>query len=125
MVRRFARWLAVVLLIQMSGGHLLLLQTVAWGGMTISFAQTERLTAALKKTFDGKHPCKLCRMIAEEKKSDKKKELQQFETKIDFLCEVKALALFPPAFDFVSLCFSALQPRTESPPTPPPRNLLG
>src|SRR2546422_8361401 len=98
MVRRFARWLAVVLLIQMSGGHLLLLQTVAWGGMTISFAQTERLTVALKKTFDGKHPCKLCRLIADEKKSDKKKDSQKFETRIDFLCESKAIALYPPSF---------------------------
>src|SRR2546427_1835169 len=83
MVRRFARWLAVVLLIQMSGGHLLLLQTVAWGGMTISFAQTERLKVALQKTFDGKHPCKLCGLLDEEKKSEKRKVLRQLEIKIE------------------------------------------
>jgi len=125
MLPRLARWFAVALLIPLSGGHLFLLQTVAWGGMTITYAQTERLTVALKKTFDGKHPCKLCRFIAEEKKSEKEKKLQKFETRIDFLCEIKPLTLYPPSFDLPTMPRHPTHSRTESPLPPPPRDLLG
>ncbi len=38
-----------------------------WVGMAISYSQdSSSFSEALAKTFDGKHPCKLCKFVAEE-----------------------------------------------------------
>lgn len=43
--------------------HLPALQVVAWTGMVIKYAQDVPLTEALEMTFDGDHPCPLCKAI--------------------------------------------------------------
>jgi hypothetical protein len=68
-----------------AGGHWAMLQGVAWAGMVKDYSRTGSLTEAVGKTFDGKHPCPLCKKIAaarthEEKapvtvKADKKAEV--------------------------------------------------
>jgi hypothetical protein len=42
-----------------------LLQTVAWGLMLTSYSQESGFGEGLKKTFDGQHPCSLCKRIAQ------------------------------------------------------------
>ena len=49
------------------GAHVAVLQTFAWAKMAVQFAQHDSLSASLQKTFDGKHPCKMCLKL---KKSD-------------------------------------------------------
>ncbi len=104
------------------GFHWAALQSAAWIGMTVKYAQNSSLGDALEKTFDGKHPCKLCKFVQEGKQAEKKSNGQ---------FEIKKLAFFTAAplfsfyflptgksdFDFLSLAFH----RGESPPTPPPR----
>lgn len=46
-----------------SCGDALFVQSIAWTKMMFTFAQQGSLHFALKKTFDGKHPCKICREI--------------------------------------------------------------
>ena len=68
-----------------AGGHWAMLQGVAWATMVRDFSRTGSVTSAVEKTFDGKHPCPLCKKIAsarahEEKapvtvKAEKKAEL--------------------------------------------------
>lgn len=48
-----------------TGGHLAILQGVAWTNMVRDFAKTESIGTALEKTFDGQHPCQLCKTITE------------------------------------------------------------
>jgi hypothetical protein len=48
-----------------TGGHLAILQGVAWTNMIRDFAKTESIGTALEKTFDGQHPCTLCKKITE------------------------------------------------------------
>jgi hypothetical protein len=74
-----------VSLFLVAGGHWATLQSVAWAGMVKDFSRTGSLTEAVGKTFDGKHPCAMCKKIAsaqahEEKapaslKVDKKSEV--------------------------------------------------
>ena len=47
-----------------SGGTLLGAQTFAWARMTIGFLKKDAAPAALRKTFDGKHPCSLCKRLS-------------------------------------------------------------
>jgi len=64
-------------------GHLALLQTLAWGNMLVSYSQQASLAEAAKKTFDGEHPCSLCKVVRETKKQEQKKPLLKAEIKLD------------------------------------------
>jgi len=119
------KWIIVALLVVITGGHWALFQTAAWVGMTIDYSQSDSLAVALKKTFDGKHPCKLCRLISTEKKSEQKKELRLLIVKFEFLSNSANPQLFPPPFTQFPTGYSPLNARCEAPPRPPPRQFLG
>lgn len=55
-----------------AGGHLALLQGVAWATMIRDYSHAGSMTAAVEKTFDGKHPCPLCQKIAAERSHEQK-----------------------------------------------------
>src|ERR1035438_7892946 len=59
------------------------LQWFAWTTMLVDNLTTNSFFVALQRTFDGKHPCPLCKAIAEGKKSEKKSDtvvsLKKFE----------------------------------------------
>jgi len=55
-----------------AGGHLALLQGVAWATMIRDYARTGSVTAAVEKTFDGKHPCPLCKKITAQRAAEQK-----------------------------------------------------
>jgi hypothetical protein len=63
-VRRLAAIaLSLLLGVILAGGHLALLQGVAWAGMLLARAGEQPLAIAVRTTFDGEHPCALCRAI--------------------------------------------------------------
>ena len=52
----------------MCGGPLGMMQGVAWLKMIVTYSQTEGLAEGVKQTFDGDHPCEMCKLIAAAKK---------------------------------------------------------
>ena len=60
MNRRWIQLAMVVSFLNSMGAHVAVLQTFAWAKMAVQFAQHDSLSASLQKTFDGKHPCKMC-----------------------------------------------------------------
>jgi hypothetical protein len=48
------------------------MQAVAYVGMTVSYVSKDGAGEGLKKVFDGKHPCELCRVIAKAEQDQKK-----------------------------------------------------
>ena len=66
------------------GLHWALLQAVAWTGMVVIYSQTAPLTVALAKTFDGKHPCKLCKLVDAGKQTEQKQESQKTSAKVEY-----------------------------------------
>lgn len=114
---------AVILAVALSVGlHWVLLQSVAWTGMFVSFAQQTTLSDAFAKTFDGKNPCRICKLVREGQQSEKAREATLPLVKIESLPCTIAFVLQPltplsppPAPD------EAASPRAESPPLPPPR----
>jgi hypothetical protein len=88
------------------------------------FSQNDSLVVALTKTFDGKHPCPLCKIIEKNKKSDQKQNAVRTEIKIDciLLCDSSGPKRSEAVISghFVFPCESALV-RYERPPVPPPR----
>jgi hypothetical protein len=81
---RFGKILVVVALAAMLGAHWALLQSVAWTTMLAGNLQSSSLHDAVTKTFDGQHPCCLCKAIAAAKKSQQKTELSLQQQKLEF-----------------------------------------
>ena len=119
---KLAKFFIVSSLICAVGGHWAILQSVAWIGMAVSYSQDSTFKEALVKTFDGQHPCQLCKALRDGKKSESRHTLLKVETKLDFwlargatlLYPPPPLLVLPPPSDFALVRF-------ESPPTPPPR----
>jgi len=105
------------------GGHWLALQSLAWARMIRDFSRHESLVSALAKTFDGKHPCKLCLAIQDGRSSEKKSEQPELTQKIDGYLPVNHVALRGVAqYPSVALPPRAFSEWSEPPPTPPPRS---
>lgn len=61
------RSLAVGMLSLALGLHWGVLQSVAWTVMLAKRAQTSTAWEAIRTTFDGQHPCRLCQVVKEAK----------------------------------------------------------
>jgi hypothetical protein len=79
-----------------TGGHLAILQGVAWTNMVRDFAKTDSIGTALEKTFAGQHPCTLCKKITETGSGKKDDALASAKSKLgEFLPQSHRL-LAPP-----------------------------
>jgi hypothetical protein len=121
---RFGHVLLIVALLCATGTHWMLLQSVAWAGMLANNARTASLHVAIENTFDGKHPCPLCKQIAQGKQSERKSDLQSDLKKLEFVNAPLVLSIFPPTqFSFLSDQTVSAFLFSEAPPVPPPRSL--
>lgn len=59
--------------LQLCGGHYGTFQVVAWARMLVDYSQKDGLLEGAVKTFDGEHPCEMCKCIEKAKKSDSEK----------------------------------------------------
>jgi hypothetical protein len=120
-----SRWLLVFLLCATLGFHWALLQSAAWVGMIVNYSRQGSLRDAVSKTFDGRHPCALCKFVSAGKKTEKKPESQLDVKKFDLFAANAAAFYFPPApapvFPFLFMTAG----RTEAPLPPPPRPFFG
>ena len=96
--------------------------------MAVNYGARYGLTKGLERTFDGKHPCPLCKQIAKARQSEKESKQAVALTSIKLACApatvVAAQRLSSPCekqiyFDVVEFCTI----RSERPASPPPRNL--
>lgn len=83
------------------GGHLALLQTIAWGNMLVDFSSETSLSEAMEKTFDGEHPCALCKVVKKSKSEDEKKPLLKSEMKMEVALPAPVKVPFPRSTDLV------------------------
>lgn len=120
---RIQKGLIVSLLVLVIGGHWALLQGAAWAGMLLSYSRGTTITEAWSKTFDGKHPCKLCKTVRAGKAAEKKQEMVKVELNFEFSFARGTAWLFPPrpCRQFLPVDSSSLA-RLEAPMTPPPRS---
>ena len=110
-----------------AGGHWAVLQTIAWSRMVIDYSKTTSLVTALSDTFDGDHPCPMCKKIAKGKQAEKREQQHAPDTKTvkapDLYCATRFPAALPPAPAFQALhglAVLAASQFTDTPPTPPP-----
>ena len=104
------------------GAHWFVLQSVAWTAMLADNLRTSSLQEAVGRTFDGKHPCKLCKQIAKEKQSEKHSEFSVKLNKFEF-SYTPATFVFSAPSDFWEMAPIDLRAWliASAPPVPPPR----
>jgi hypothetical protein len=104
------------------GWHWAILQSLAWTGMVISYAQDAPLKVAVMKTFDGQHPCSLCKEIARGRQSEKKSEVRVDAQKFEFLFAKSSFLFRSPVFGWETpLLDDSADCLNSPPPFPPPR----
>jgi len=92
--------------------------------MFASNLQSDSFVQAVSKTFDGQHPCCLCKAIAAAKKSGKKSAAVLPGLKMEFTLVAGKISLFPPAPSALVLKNDILAEFfADKPPLPPPRSL--
>jgi len=108
----------------MLGGHWVVLQTVAWAAMLADNLQSCSVRDSLARTFDGKHPCPLCRAIAAGKKSEKKNEFTAAGQKLEFPpAGENAVLIGPSHFQLLPQADTFAESVFPRPPSPPPRGV--
>jgi hypothetical protein len=81
--QRASQYFLIATLLVSMGGHLALVQTVAWGNMLVDFSSKSSFSEAVDKTFSGEHPCPLCKVVRKSKREDEKKPLLKSEMKLE------------------------------------------
>lgn len=121
-LQRARKWLIVSLLITAVGGHWAILQSVAWAQMLVRYSHGATLERGFTKTFSGKHPCKLCQLVKEGRKTERKQEMQKLELKLEFAFVADAALVQPPRpHQQPAATDATAEARLDEPPTPPPR----
>ena len=94
--------------------------------MIVDYSKNASLCHAIAKTFDGAHPCSLCRVVNKANSTEKKSDLQVLTPKVDMICPTRGTTRIQPFvhFDYATTNFSVSEIR-QSPAVPPPRFLLG
>jgi hypothetical protein len=124
-LKRLSKFLLILALAGSIGMHWVFLQSVAWAGMVVAYSQDDGVSAALAKTFDGEHPCCLCKQIAKDQQAEKKADLKLKLSKLEFPLAPDAFLFRAPDFFWeVSAGNEFAVLRNDCPPAPPPRSLL-
>jgi len=104
------------------GLHWAFLQSFAWATMLADNLTTTSFSAAIQRTFDGKHPCALCKTVAEGSKSEKESELLQPLKKFEGVSQASAIVVSPLAsFPRIEARATFFETLTYAPLEPPPR----
>ena len=125
-LQKFGQLLMIVAVLSATGTHWLALQSVAWSTMLAENLQTASWQRAVQKTFDGKHPCCLCKAIAKDKQSEKKSDVQVEFKKLDYSYSTFEFVFCPPShFYEVRNGKDRAVSLTQPPSLPPPKEFLG
>ncbi|ACD84060.1 hypothetical protein [Candidatus Methylacidiphilum infernorum] len=116
--------LVAVAMIFIGGGHLLILQSIAWSRMISHYSQSIPWYKAVEKTLSGKESCRICEKIPRSfRDSPLKSQVQPTDKELMFVCLAPGLSRHELILDsYVSyspISFSCSP--GEPPPTPPPK----
>jgi hypothetical protein len=125
---RLGKLLSIVACVYLAGGHWAVLQTAAWAGMLADYSRSYGMEKAVAMTFDGDHPCPLCRKIESAKKRESAPDhpvgiVAKSARKDPAFPLTKRVFLRSPDFSRTGMRIVHMHgtTRCETPPLPPPR----
>ena len=124
MVSRIGHLLLILAFLGVTVTDWSVMQSIAWARMLADNARVSPLATAIEKTLDGKHPCALCKKIAQGRQSEKKTDAQVEAKKLDFFSPAAAFVFNAPThFILMSECDTFADALIRTPPVPPPRTM--
>jgi hypothetical protein len=123
-MRALQKWPVVLALMVSIATPWTLLQSAAWFGMLISYSRVASLSKAIEMTFDGEHPCQLCKYVrqGQQEEREQKPITNCSDTKFQLaLPPVAVVCFYPPSPHQVYQLPQFPGQRLLRPPTPPPR----
>ena len=125
MFARLARAIVILALWYSIGGHWIALQSMAWATMLLDYSQQCSFKQAIVQTFDGAHPCDMCKHVSKGKASEKDPDRTVVAAKADLICVAAKSAPRPPfvSFEYPELR-SSFAATVHEPASPPPRTAL-
>lgn len=123
-MRSAGRIILIAALVLSVGLHWAALQSAAWVGMIVSYSQDGSVAEAFGKTFDGAHPCGLCKLVEDGTSHEQEQESEKSPVKkIDLAVVAVTSLVTPPEPPVLRPVFlkSKLPARPGEPLTPPPR----
>ena len=85
--------------------------------MVVSYSQADSLAVAIQKTFDGAHPCKLCKVVKAGRKAEQEKPATlKVDKKSELFLVAQTLAVYPPILLREHSRFSPDGPTRNQPP---------
>lgn len=98
------------------------LQSIAWERMLADNLGHTSFLTALRQTFDGRHPCELCKAISVGKNSEQKQDLTRQHRKLEFPPQPAGFQpRAPETFRILTPTDTFADALPAPPPTPPPR----
>ncbi|MBM3879928.1 MAG: hypothetical protein FJ387_09450 [Verrucomicrobia bacterium] len=123
--RMTGHWACLLAICLATGGHWLVLQSVAWGRMLAIYARQDSFGVALAKTFDGKHPCAMCQAVERGRQEEEERAPTLSSERLPELFYERRSAAVPwPALAREEPAPGDFRPPAsfhEPPPKPPPR----
>ena len=123
-MHRAIRFTVVLTLVLSMGAHWAFLQSVAWLGMIVTYSRVASFAEAVSKTFDGEHPCGLCKVIqegrAEEHRQAQEPAKSTFKMEMGVVWQVIAFDFNCDRGQIISFVETPSS-RHDEPPKPPPR----
>lgn len=121
---RSGQYLLIAAMFCALGGHWLVLQSIAWGGMLVDYSRSAGLTVAVGRTFDGQHPCGMCASISKTRQTEKKQEALVVMKKLDVFHQPSAALILPVTGGWQQAVVDcAPVVRSHPPSVPPPRTV--
>jgi len=123
MSKKAVRLLIILLLFWVTGGQWVVLQSLAWVNMVRDYSRTDTVCHAISNTFDGNHPCPMCRLIQKQRSEESKNQKSAPEVKKPELflvayADLKVTLIRVGKIGFTPLDF---QNWKQAPLSPPPK----
>ena len=96
MRRRWCQWVVIGLVGMSLGFQWTLLQSVAWTVMVLDRSAEMGWVQALETTFDGQHPCALCKVVRKGRDSQQQQTVVISLAKTDMVAGDEVLAVAAP-----------------------------
>ncbi|MBI5246208.1 MAG: hypothetical protein HY923_03440 [Elusimicrobia bacterium] len=124
-MKTLVRLLLVASLLYGTGAHWAALQSAAWAGMLATRVSESSWADAVKSTFSGEKPCRVCRVVAKGSSADENSTLIRPVPNVDFAFTVAprtGLAITINSISVASPPFPSLL--SFRPIAPPPKTVL-
>lgn len=123
-MRGFRFIAATTVLVLFLGLHWTVLQTIAWTRMLLEYSQSVQLGTALVMTFDGKHPCAMCRVVEEGRRQEHNRAPTTASDTLKLECDLPSAAVatkVPEPICHGTPFLNRAWTRADAPPKPRPR----